>query len=230
MRPFLAAAIPMGAAGLCQQLYFYVDNLFVRPIEGDEALGHYNVAVRIMSYAIMVAVYAPQAALPWLTRQHQEGRLGDAVARLAQPLFALAGLGAGLAWPFAGAILRLFGEGFDAAAPALEWLLVSSAVIYLGASLLTAVVAAGRTRAVLWIALCGLGVNLAGNTYAVPRLGLEGAALATLATEVTVVLASIVVLIVRGAPPLGAQPWRWLGGPLAFMLGRALTGFWFPIS
>ena len=62
--PVLRAALPMGVAGLCQQTYFYVDNLFVRAIEGDEALGHYNVGVRILSYTIVVAMFASQAALP----------------------------------------------------------------------------------------------------------------------------------------------------------------------
>lgn len=221
--PFLAAAIPMGAAGLCQQLYFYVDNLFIRYWLGDVALGHYNVAVRVMSYSIMIAVYAPLAALPWLTREHGEGRLGAAVAGLAQPLFAVAGVGAGLAWPLAGPLLGLFGPGFPAAEAALQWLLVASAVVYPGASLLTSVVAAGRTRAVLWIALSGLLVNLLGNLWAVPRLGIEGAALTTLGTELTVVAAAVVVLVVRGAPPAGRHPLRWLWGPAAFALARWLS-------
>ncbi|MFT5052664.1 MAG: O-antigen/teichoic acid export membrane protein, partial [Chlamydiales bacterium] len=95
-RPFLRSALPMGVAGLCQQAYFYVDNLFIRALIDDTALGHYNIAVRVMSYAIMVAVFAPLAALPWLTREHAAGRLGMAVSNLAQPLFALAGIGTGL--------------------------------------------------------------------------------------------------------------------------------------
>ncbi|MDP6540746.1 MAG: oligosaccharide flippase family protein, partial [Planctomycetota bacterium] len=64
-RALLAAALPLGIAGLCQQAYFYVDNLFVRAIAGPVELGRYNVGVRVMSYGIAVAVYASLAALPW---------------------------------------------------------------------------------------------------------------------------------------------------------------------
>src|SRR5690606_8150915 len=115
-RMLLVAALPLGLAGLCQQAYFYLDNLFIRALVGEVPLGHYNVGVRILSYSIMVAVYASLASLPWLTRRHAEGRLGEAAVTLVQPLFALAGLGAGLVWPWTEVLLRLFGPGFDAAA------------------------------------------------------------------------------------------------------------------
>ena len=73
VRGLFAAALPLGLAGLCQQAYFYVDNLFVRAIEGSEAVGHYNIGVRILGYTIMVALFASMAALPWYAREHAEG-------------------------------------------------------------------------------------------------------------------------------------------------------------
>ena len=57
-RSVLAAALPLGVAGLCQQAYFYVDNLFIRYLVGEVPLGHYNVGMRMMSLCIMVGVYA----------------------------------------------------------------------------------------------------------------------------------------------------------------------------
>lgn len=221
--PLLRAALPIGVAGLCQQTYFYVDNLFVRPLEGEVALGRYNLAVRVMSYGIMVAVYAPLAALPWLTREHAAGRLGPATARLAQPLFALAGLGTGALWPWRGAVLGLFGPGFDRAAGALAWLLVACLAVHLGASFLTAVVATGRSLSVLWIAVAGLAVNVAGNAWLVPREGIEGAAAATLGTEVAVAALAVAVLVRAGANPFGRRSWAWIGGPALFLLARALS-------
>jgi len=106
-RAVLASALPLGLAGLCQQAYFYVDNVFVRALRGSTELGHYNVGVRIMSLCIMVAVYASLVALPWFRREHSSGTLGAAVARLAQPLFTLAGLVTGVLLPWSGEILVL---------------------------------------------------------------------------------------------------------------------------
>jgi len=44
-------------------------------------------------------------------------------------LFALAGFGAGLLWPWTDKLLALFGPGFDAAGPSLRWLLCATTTI-----------------------------------------------------------------------------------------------------
>ena len=152
------------------------------------------------------------------------------MTRLAQPLFALACLGAGILFPWSELLLSFFGEGFVAAGPSLRWLLVATCVIYLGAALMTAVVAAGRTRSMLVIAVLGLAVNLLGNTVLVPRFGIEGAAMATLATEVTVALGGTVALLALGATPFwGRRAILWLGGPAAFAVGATVSS-WLPLS
>jgi len=226
LRDFLRLSLPLGLAALCQQAYFYVDNLFIRPIEGDAATGHYNLAVRIMSVGIMVAVLASQASLPWLTSESQRGALWRAVERLSQPLFALAGFGAGLAGPWASSILRLFGEEFVVAGDSLRWLLGATVVVYLGSSFLTAVIASGRGTAQLRIALLGLATNLVGNAWLVPLRGIEGAAIATFATESVVALAALGVLARAGiAEVLSPRGWLWTGGLLGFMAGWAISSY-----
>jgi len=223
-RPLLLAALPIGIASLCQQTYFYVDNLFVRALEGQATLGYYNVAVRIMSYGIMVAVFASLAALPWLTRERDAGRLGAAAGRLARPMFALAGLGTGLLWPWCEELLALFGPGFSSAGPSLRWLLLATLAVYVGAVLLTAVVASGRSGAVLKIALAGLAVNLAGNALLVPNLGMEGAAMATFATELTVAFAAAATLRRAGQQVFSmSSAAGWAAGPALFYLGLLLS-------
>ncbi|MFT5150165.1 MAG: O-antigen/teichoic acid export membrane protein [Planctomycetota bacterium] len=225
LRPFLALALPMGIAGLCQQVYFYIDNLFVRPIEGEEALGHYNLAVRVMSYSIMVAVYAPLAALPWLSREHAAERLGAAVGKIALPLVSLAAIGAGFVWPWSEDLLGLFGAEFQAAAGSLRWLLLAVVAIYLGSPLLTGVVAAGRSKAVLASALVGMLVNVIGNAWLVPLYGIDGAAIATCATEVSVALTAGAALARANAWPLQrAMLPFWLATPALFWLARILSG------
>lgn len=218
----LAAAAPIGFASLCQQAYFYADNLFVRAMRGEAELGAYNVGVRILSVAIMVALYASQAAFPWLAREHAAGRLGEAVARLGQPLFAAASLVAGLAAPWAAQLLALFGTHVAMAADSLRWLFGAVAVIHAGAVLTTALVAAGRGRSMLGVALLGLALNLAANALLIPRFGLEGAGIATLATELAVAISAAFVLA-RGGARAAWRAWGWLAGPLAFAVGIAIS-------
>lgn len=218
----LAAAAPLGIASLCQQAYFYADNLFVRALRGEAELGAYNVGVRILSMAIMVALYASQAALPWLAREHAAGRLGEAVARLGQPLFAAAGLATGLLAPWSGELLGVFGEHVAIAAPSLRWLFGAVAVIHAGAVLTTALVAAGRGRSMLGVAATGLALNLAANALLIPRHGIEGAAVATLLTEVCVAVGAAWVLS-RGGVRAAWRAWGWLGGAACFAAGFAAS-------
>ena len=223
--PFVRSAIPMGVAGLCQQAYFYVDNLFVRPLCGDAELGRYNLAVRLMSYGLMVAVYATLAALPWLRREHARDRLGEALGRLGAPLVLFAAFAFGAAWPWTEQILALFGEEFRPASASLRWLFLACLCVYVGASLLTGVVACGASKSVLGIALAGLAVNLAGNAWLVPTHGSEGAAIATLATEASVALGAGLVLARRGVHvPNAIQLVSWAGALVTFGLTRWVSG------
>lgn len=223
-RELLRASLPLGLAGLCQQAYFYVDNLFVRALQGEVELGHYNVGVRLMSHGIMIAVYASLTALPWYTREHAAGRLGAAIERVARPSFALAAVGAGLALPWAERLLALFGAGFESAGPSLRWLVLAAWTVYLGSALLTGVVAMGATRAVLAIAASGLAVNLVGNALLVPRLGIEGAAIATFVTELAVALGAARALARRGVRPWrAASAPRWMLAPVGFVAALALS-------
>lgn len=220
VRDILRLAWPLGIASLCQQAYFYIDNVFVRAILGPEPLGPYNIGVRIMSYGIMVAIYATQAALPWLARAEREGALAVAVTRLSQPLFALACFGTGLAWPWTENLLALFHPSFVSAGSSTRWLLCATAVVYAGAGLMTALVAAGEMRAILRIAIVGLAANLIANTCLVPSIGIEGAGIATLITEVVVTLGAAHAL------GRGIQRERVLGwclGPLLFVLAAWLS-------
>lgn len=193
--PFLAASIPMGTAAVCQQLYFHVDNVFVRASEGDTVVGHYGVAVRIMSLAIMGGVFAATAAQPWLSRAHMRGHLLGATLRLTGLSALLGATVVGCAYPFRAEILGLFGEEFQTAERALGWLLAGGFAVHVGAPLLTAVVAAGRGRSVLVAAATGLTLNIAGNAWLVPTYGMEGAAIATFATESWIVAASLGALV-----------------------------------
>ena len=151
------------------------------------------------------------------------------MAELGQPLFVLGALGAGLAWPWSAEILALFGPRFALAAPALRWLLLASATVYAGAVLMTALVAAGRTRSILVIAASALAINLATNAVLVPLRASEGAGIATFVTEASVVLLAVLALLRGGVRGLGGRSaWLWLAAPLAFVLAAMLSS-WLPI-
>lgn len=208
------ASLPLGLAALFQQAYFWIDNLIVRLVCGDAALGAYNIGVRVLSVSIMVVLFATGAALPWFAREHARGALAAAVERIALPLVAASAAGAGLLMPWRVETLGLFGEHAKSAAGSLTWLLLAVVAIHLGASLLTALVAAGARRQVLHISAVALATNIALNQFLVPARGIDGAGMATLATECVVAAGGWIALGRIGAAP---SPWnaRWLAAPAA---------------
>ncbi|MCC6405785.1 MAG: oligosaccharide flippase family protein [Planctomycetes bacterium] len=220
---FFRDALPLGLAALCSQLYFYVDNVFVRVFVGEAELGHYNVAVRFLSLLIMIVQYVTLAALPWLTRCHAEGRLAEALAALGPKVFAAAGAVAGLIWPWTYELLELFHEGTGAASTSFRWLLGAVVAIYAGSLLVTCVVAAGSNRSMLAISGFALALNVGANFWAVPKFGIAGAGFTTFLTEATVAIGGAIVLHRAGVRFLARAPWRWLGGPVAFAAAAGLS-------
>ncbi len=220
-RELWSEAWPLGVSALFAQTYFYVDNLFIRELRGEEELGPYNIAVRVLSYCIMIAQYASLTLLPWLRRQHLGREMGATLASVGPPLFALAGLGAGLLFPWTYELLELFRPGFGVAASSLKWLLGAVVAIYAGSTLLTAVVALGLNRARLWISAGGLALNVLANFWAVPRYGLAGAGATTFATELFVAISAACVLA-RRKVALGSA-WRWLAGLALFALAAWIS-------
>ena len=141
---------------------------------------------------------------------------------MGQGLAALVGLVLGALAPWSGPFLGvLFGDTFAQAGPTLRWLLLGALAIYAGGPLLTGLLATGATKSVLRVALVALALNVLGNALLVPRLGPEGAALATLATEAWIAVGSALVLV-RAGVDLSWRAWAWGAGPLAF-LGAAFV-------
>ncbi len=218
------AALPLGLSSLCAQAYFYVDNVFVRTMLGDEALGPYNVAVRAMSLLLMLAQYATLSALPWLARCSSEGRLESAIARLGPGLFGAACLMTGALWPWTDVVLELLVPGAGVASHSLRWLLLAVVAIHVGSVLLTAVVASRDNRSKLGIQFSGLAVNIGLNFWAIPKYGIEGAGMTTFMTESFVAIGAAFVLARRGVIPFrGKYGLFWLAGPLLFLMAAWIS-------
>lgn len=222
-RELFLATLPIGAAILSQQLYFYLDNLFLRWLRGEEELGHYNAAVRVISFLLTASTFATVAALPWLARRHKRGELARATARLTRPLTLGSGVILGLFWPWTEVVLDLlFDEPFRSAGDAMRLLLIGAFVIHANAALLTAVFASERSRAVLTITGSALLLNAALNALWVVPHGMKGAAFATILTELFVGVASWFVLHRAGEAPR-RLPSTFLLGGLAFALAATLS-------
>jgi O-antigen/teichoic acid export membrane protein len=213
----LRQVAPFGAAATVQSLYTRLDVLLLGQLASTRALGLYNVAYKPANMLVYFGSSLAGPVFPVMARAPRR----EAPPQFRRALWALGVAGPGIAIALTGLagplITLLFGSIFASAAPVLGVLAWSAAANWLYAPLAMALQAQGQERA--WLAGLGgaLALNAAGNLWAIPRWGALGAAAATLASEV--------FLVILGAALL----WRGLGlrpapRPVLAGLGAAAAG------
>src|SRR5437660_5719657 len=189
----LRQAAPFGAVAAAQSLYTRLDILLLGQMATTAALGLYSVAykptnmlvyfgstVAVALFPLLAQPLRPGTMVPFQRAMRGLGAVGPAMA------LTLSGL--------AGPLLQfLYGSEYVAAAPMFVVLAWSAAVNWLYAPLGIALQARGRERGWLASLMCALLLNAAGNFWAIPRGGALGAAAATLASEVALLMLAAVL-------------------------------------
>jgi O-antigen/teichoic acid export membrane protein len=205
-QPSPLSHVAAGLGILISAIYFRCDVFFIERWHGLEAVGTYNAAFRIVEALRLFPAAVLAVSYPRLCTAND----GKAVRSLLIPLVASALVVAGAVYLFAPLALgRLYGPRFVEGAPALETLALAIPFFFANYALTHQVIAWDGQRAYLGIATAALAANVIGNIILIPGLGMRGAALSTLATEVVVGAGCLVALghlRVRLVAPLSAQP------------------------
>ena len=130
-------------------------------------------------------------ALPWLCRARDYRPLRDVAATVT----VVASAAAAIVWAEADPIVTLlFGPGYRAAIPVLRILVIAFPFLSLNLALTHQLIGWNRQRS--YAAICGaaLVANLALNTWLIPSYALEGAAWATVGTELCVTTGCLAAL------------------------------------
>jgi O-antigen/teichoic acid export membrane protein len=179
-------SLPLGAFLVLLNLYAYIDTILLRSLASDVETGLYNSAYKAyegLTYgtAVISAVITPRLAHLWSVDKPAHVRL---LRR------ALAGCGAaaiGLAIVIRGIapyLLRIFGEDAVLAAPALNILCLGLPFVYGIWILQAAAISVFEERWLLRATLIGVAFNVALNLVLIPVYGRDGAAWATVASEI----------------------------------------------
>jgi len=200
----LRQAAPFGAVALVQSLYTRLDVLLLGQMATTVALGLYSVAYKPTNMLVYFGSTVAVALFPLLAQPPRPGTMVPfqrAMRGLGTAGPAMALILSGLAGPL---LQFLYGSEYVSAAPIFVVLAWSAAANWLYAPLGTALQARGEERRWLACLVCVLLLNAAANFLAIPRWGALGAAGATLASEVVLlVLAAILAGKTLGIlPPL----------------------------
>lgn len=238
--PVARRAAPVVALSLLGLIIYNSDLVFLRILRDPAAVGQYAAAYTLIGFLANLGLALAMTLIPGLTRLRQDPAGERALYHRWLALCHAAALPLAVGGALlAGRIIALgFGSGYDAAGTALAILAWSIPATALRNVPLAALVARDGQHLLLKATAIAVAGSLALNALLIPPFGIEGAAVATLATEA---LAAILTLRYAGQDGLGFAPlvrlWKpvtasgvmalalWLSSrlslPLAFLVGVA---------
>ncbi len=185
-RRLQTTALPLGFFLVVLNLYSYVDGVMLGVMRGNVETGLYAAAYRTyegMSYlpSIIASVLTPRLSELFVTNRREHR--GVALRGLAGSA-GLALLVGGAAYVLATPLLTwLFSDQFAPAASPFRILCLGLPLVFAIWVLHAITISVNRERLLVKTAIVGLAVNVSLNLYVIPRMGADGAALATVVGE-----------------------------------------------
>jgi len=182
---------PIGAGIVLSALYFRVDLFLVQMWTGTEAVGMYNAVFRLVEALRLFPAAVLAVALPALCRATDT----RPVAQVSLAVTGFAVAATAVLWLSAGWMIPLlYGAPYAGAVPAFRILLLSFPMLSLNYALTHQLVGWNGQRAYAALCAAALVVNLALNARLIPALSIEGAAWATLGTELALTIGCLIAL------------------------------------
>jgi O-antigen/teichoic acid export membrane protein len=193
---------PIGAGIVLSALYFRIDVFLVQLWSGTESVALYNAVFRLVEALRLFPAAVLAVMLPALVRA---GDLRPLV-RVAVPVTAFAVVASALLWLAAGWMIPwLYGARYAPAVPAFRVLLLSFPLLSLNLALTHQLIGWDGQRAYAGLCALALAINVALNARLIPIWSIDGAAWATLATELVLTAGCGIALWIARAR-LGYSP------------------------
>jgi O-antigen/teichoic acid export membrane protein len=188
---------PIGAGIVLSALYFRIDVFLVQLWSGTESVAFYNAVFRLVDALRLFPAAVLAVVLPSLVRA------GDLrpLMRMVIPITGFAITAAVVLWMAAGWLIPfLYGAPYAPAVPAFRVLLLSFPLLSLNYALTHQLVGWDGQRAYAGLCALALVINVALNARLIPLWSIEGAAWATLGTEIFLTIGCGIALWSRRAP------------------------------
>lgn len=183
-------SLPTGAFLVVFSIYNRVDTIILQALKGPEAVGYYGLAYKVHDNLILVAAYLMNALFPILSKASFVN-----LKKIYREIFSLL-LGLGLITvvfilllaPFV--IYLIAGSQFGQSVIVLRVLIFATAISFINHLTGYTLIAVGKQKISLFIAVFALVFNISFNLFLIPLLSYFGAALVTIATEAFVLIAT----------------------------------------
>lgn len=215
-RRMVVDAVPLGIGAALSTLYYRVDLVMLSRLDSFESVGVYAIGYKFADVLVLLALAVLTPTATMLVRAWPDD-IDEfrAVSRRVATLFAVAAVLVAVQFVMLAetAISLLYGHKYVEGADAARLVVAGSALhifVLLG---YTAMVSAGKQRVYPLVTLAGLILNVSLNLVLIPAMSYQGAALATLLTEI-VVLCAMWWAVVRTTAVHGLVPMRPILGTL----------------
>ncbi len=204
---------PVLLAGVAIMVYTKIDQVMIGIFLANYEVGVYAVAVRLATVWYVIPTAITQSVLPGTiaardrSRTEYEGRIIRVVALL---FWCFLGVAAAVTFSGPLVIRVLLGEEYGAAGPALQIHIWSGLGVSVGVAIQQWYLAENRLEIDLYRTVAGAVVNLGLNLILIPRAGIFGAALATVAAQVVAAYLSAAWF------PTARDAWRLLNAGIAY--------------
>jgi O-antigen/teichoic acid export membrane protein len=220
----LRRSMPIGFSLVMLQVYYSVDQVLIGYLKDNEEVGLYAAATKIPFMLIAFSTLWATALYPHASQLFERDR-----GLLARQVGTFASLGVVVGLPLAvGASLlandvmvAVFGGAYSGAGTAFALLVWAVAVLFVSVNFANVLLAAGEERRFAIAVTAGAALNVALNFALIPRFGGAGAAAATIAAELAVLIVNLHrLLAVFGHVPLDR---RRIGGAVIATAALAAT-------
>jgi O-antigen/teichoic acid export membrane protein len=180
LREIAGQVLPIGAGILLSELYFRIDLFLIDWWRGKEAVASYAAVFRIFESVKLLPAAVMAVVFPELCRARTLRpalRIGGWLTGLGTAIFLLA------VWPSEWIVELLFGAPYMDAAPAFRLLLAAVPLLYFNFVLTHQLIGWRLQRPYAIVCAAGLVANFALNVVLIPEWGIQGAAGATILTE-----------------------------------------------
>ncbi len=188
---FIRRAAPVALITVLGTIYINMDIVILGYLVPEHQVGLYVAASRVAMIGVVFQNLAHSAFFPALSQAYgDDAEAAAAAANHARSVSYFGGAVGGAGMLLAPAIVAiLFGASYAEAAPALTILMANVLAFHLGAAYGTPILAWQCDKPYMVILGAGAGANIALNLILIPVYGIEGAAIATLVTQLLILIA-----------------------------------------
>jgi O-antigen/teichoic acid export membrane protein len=219
----LRPSAPVGLAVMFTMFYYWNGTTLLSRLRGDEAVGNYSAALRLViglafaGFAFSGAVYPLFSRLFARDPARSARALEQSLRYVIMVVLPVAAFGAVFARPL---ISLLYGGGYAGAAPLLRILGWWGVCASLNSLLSNYFICAGRPGTVAGQTALALGANLVLNFVLIPAMGAVGAAVSIVAAEA---MSLVVLAVLHLRAPAHVQARSFLGSTLRIVTALAVA-------